>query len=107
MTFLNRLFNYQNANRRIPSGPSHIPHDSPAPKVLDSRAPWWERYPEYRGGRFSKIDDEETILEGKVSISLDRGDILVIPEGRLDEVPEKYKCRVVEVPHLFDFSVIS
>lgn len=53
-----------------------------------------------------EINDEETILDGLLTVSLRRGDIIAVPEGKMDFLPEKYRHRAIEVKYCSNFAVI-
>lgn len=79
--------------------------------------PWWAlsdwmdsrtNYPTTFGSsRNPYISDEETILDGLLTVSLRRGDIIVVPAGMMDVVPEKYREMTIELEDSHGYAVIK
>ena len=81
------------------------------PEDGDDDVPWYQQYSGYQGYRGNyqyqyKAYEEEEIMNGEVKISLERGDILVVPTGRMEDVPSKYRHVTIEMPYSFSCAVV-
>lgn len=89
-----------------------------------AQKPWWDMSdwisgsrstsgPYYGGGGsfgYSSSfyrDDEETILDGLLTVSLHRKDVIVVPAGKMDLVPEKYRAQTIELEFSQGYAVIK
>lgn len=51
--------------------------------------------------------DEEELAGFTTPVSLKRGDVLVVPEGKKGDVPEKYHSLTIELPNSIGYAVIK
>lgn len=79
--------------------------------------PWWEfgkpgfqvsggHYPYTGYQNHTYVNDDETILDGLLTVSLNKKDVIVVPEGKIEDVPEKYRCNTIELPFCTTYSGI-
>ncbi len=119
-----RMDEYLRTHGKLPSLSESAAEASKAPLSIPSAntyggnqqsRPWWvlsewmdTRYPStYNHGRNPYINDEETILDGLLTVSLRRGDVIVVPAGKADVVPEKYRELTIELEDSFGYAVIK
>jgi hypothetical protein len=53
------------------------------------------------------VRDDETILDGLLTVSKSRGDVIVVPKGKMDVVPEKYRSQTIELEDSIGYAVIK
>lgn len=103
-----RMKEYNRNVRSIPSGPSIPPKEEPV--VSERRS--WPTFNDYQT-RFSwnhnmgshYAPGEKLILGGK-DVTVYPNSLLVVPEGELSQVPEKYRHITIELPHSYGFAII-
>lgn len=106
-----RMKEYNKNVRSIPSGPSIPPKEEPV--VSERRS--WPSFTDYRtssnswnhmGGYNSYNSPGEKLVLGGKDITVYPNSLLVVPEGELSQVPEKYRHITIELPHSYGFAII-
>jgi hypothetical protein len=62
---------------------------------------------QYQTGTNPYLNDEETILDGLLKVSFRRRDIIVVPVGKKEFIPEKYWPVTIELEESYGYAVIK
>lgn len=92
-----RMEEYRKTHGAIPSGGSH---SGAATKNWTSFAGYNQRSP------YNQFQYSEKIMLENTEVNISKNDILVVPEGKLGLVPEKYHDSTIELPNSYNFAVI-